>query len=386
VDAVIPARIRSFALSLVETYATLPFTLASGRGSRVRDTAGREYWDLYGGHAVTLLGHSHPAVTEAVHQQCEQLTFYSNVAPLDVRTRAAAKLAAFAPPGLGNVFFCNSGAEANENALKLAIQQTGRKRLASLTGGWHGRTLLALSVTTDEKITRPMDGLLCPTVRIRPNNIDDLVQIDESIAAMIVEPILSIAGIIELTAEYRTALCRRCSEVGALLIFDEIQTGMGRLGRPLAAGEHSVLPDFVTLAKGIANGIPMGAVLMHDRVASKVKPGDLGSTFGGGPVACAAMIAVLETLDHERLCEAAARLGNTMHDRLRVGPVEQVHGRGCLIGLRLKRPAKEVQKALLERGFITGTSADPMVLRLMPPITTPVEAIHALASALDTTQ
>lgn len=369
-------------MALVETYATLPFTLASGRGSRVRDAAGREYWDLYGGHAVTLLGHSHPAVTEAVHQQCERLTFYSNVAPLDVRTRGAERLCAFAPPGLGNVFFCNSGGEANENALKLAIQQTGRQRLGSLTGGWHGRTLLGLSVTTDDKITRPMEAVLCESVRVRPNEIDDLARLDDSIAAVIVEPILSIAGIIELTPEYRVALRRRCAEIGAKLIFDEIQTGMGRLGRPLAAGEHGVLPDFVTLAKGIANGIPMGAVLMSDAVAAKVKPGDLGSTFGGGPVACAAMIAVIETIERARLCDSAARLGQAMHEKLRVGPVQQVLGRGCLIGLRLDRPAKDVHGSLLERGFITGTSAAANVLRLMPPINTPVEAIDELATAL----
>ncbi|MBW7905698.1 MAG: aminotransferase class III-fold pyridoxal phosphate-dependent enzyme [Phycisphaerae bacterium] len=369
-------------MALVETYAVLPFTLANGRGARVRDTHGREYWDLYGGHAVTLLGHSHAAVCAALRAQAERLTFYSNVAPLEIRERAAQRLAAFAPRGLGHVFFCNSGAEANENALKLALQQTGRRRLAAMAGGWHGRTLLALSVTTDEKITRPLDGLLCSALRLRPNVLEDLAQIDASIAAVIVEPILSIAGVIELTPEYRGALRRRCAEAGALLIFDEIQTGMGRLGRPLAAGEHDVLPDFVTLAKGIANGVPMGAVLMSDAVAAKVKQGDLGSTFGGGPLACAAMLAVLDTIEREDLCERAARLGRAMHERLRVGPVCEVLGRGCLIGLRLCRPAKDVQKALLERGFITGTSADPSVLRLMPPINTPDEAIEAVAGAL----
>ena len=369
-------------MPLIQTYATLPFVLAAGRGARVTDADGREYWDLYGGHAVTLLGHSHPAVSAALREQAERLTFYSNVAPLEIRDRAAARLAAFAPPGLGHVFFCNSGAEANENALKLALQQTGRRRLAGLAGGWHGRTLLALSVTTDEKITRPLEGVLAGAVRLRPNKLHHPPRIHESIAAPIGEPLLRIPGGVGLTPEYRVALRRRCAEVGALLIFDEIQTGMGRLGRPLAAGEHDVLPDFVTLAKGLANGVPMGAVLMSGAVAAKVGKGDLGSTFGGGPLACAAMLAVLDTIEREDLCERAARLGRAMHERLRVGPVREVLGRGCLIGLRLGRPAKDVQKALLERGFITGTSADPSVLRLMPPINTPEEAIEAVAGAL----
>jgi acetylornithine/N-succinyldiaminopimelate aminotransferase len=256
--------------ALVNTYAQFPMTIASGSGARVRDDRGREYWDLYGGHAVALIGHSHPAVTRALAEQAERLTFYSNAAPLEIRARAAERLYEFAPDGLDRVFFCNSGSEANENALKLAIQQTGRKRIAALEGGFHGRTLLAVSATANDALRAPYYGLLCPTVRLQPNLVSDVDRIDREVAAVIVEPIQSMAGVVELTGEFLKALRQRCDEVGAWLIYDEVQTGMGRIGRPFAAGEHGVLPDLVTLAKGIANGVPLGAVFMTSRIADAV--------------------------------------------------------------------------------------------------------------------
>jgi acetylornithine/N-succinyldiaminopimelate aminotransferase len=370
--------------ALVETYAQFPMTLVEGRGARVRDTAGREYWDFYGGHAVALLGQAHPAVARALHAQAERLTFYSNVVPLDMRALAAERLCAFAPDGLEHVFFCNSGAEANENALKLTIQHTGRRHIAALHGAFHGRTLLALAATAKESLRRPFDGLLCPTLRLRPNELADVAQIDERIAAVIVEPILSTAGVVELQAEFLRALRQQCDAVGARLIYDEVQTGMGRLGRPLAAGEHGVLPDMVTLAKGIASGVPMGAVLMTPAVAAQVRMDDLGTTFGGGPLACAALLAVLETIEREKLIDHVRQLGERMRTALRIGPVQEVRGRGCLIGLRLAGEARPIQRQLLDHGFITGTSADPRVLRLLPPINLPLEAVDALAAALAT--
>ena len=368
--------------ALVEGYAQFPFTLASGAGARVRDTAGREYWDLYGGHAVALLGHAHPAVTEAFYRQARTLQFYSNAAPLEVRTQAAERLVAFAPPGLSRVFFCNSGAEANENALKTALRQTERRRIAALAGGFHGRTMLALAATADEKLRAPYDYLLCATERLRPNVVEDLDRLDQSIAAMIVEPVLSMAGVVELTESYLRALRERCDAVGALLIFDEVQTGFGRLGRPFAAGEHDVTPDMVTLAKGIANGVPMGAVLMSPACGARIRTGDLGTTFGGGPLACAALLAVLETIEREDLIARAAALGEHARRVLCTGSVYEVLGRGCLLGLCVAGSARRLQGHLLERGFITGTSADPHVLRLLPPLCAPSEALDELAAAL----
>jgi acetylornithine/succinyldiaminopimelate/putrescine aminotransferase len=370
--------------ALVDTYAQFPLRIVRGSGARLVDADGREYWDFYGAHAVALLGHSHEAVTRAAAEQMATLTFYSNVAPLEVRSRAAERLCRFAGACLEHVFFCNSGAEANENALKLAIQHTGRTRVAALDGGWHGRTLLALSATTEEKLSKPFADVLVESVRLRPNDASDtnLARIDERIAAIIVEPIQSIAGIVELRGEFLAALQRRCDAVGAYLIYDEVQTGMGRLGRPFAAGAFDVRPDIATSAKGIANGIPMAAVLMNRRVAERVRSGDLGSTFGGGPVACAALLAVIETIERDDLVARAAMLGERMRSALRIGAVRDVLGRGCLIGLRLDGEAKALQSKLMQQGFVTGTSADPHVLRLMPPINLPPQAIDELAAAL----
>lgn len=368
--------------ALVDTYKQLPFSIVAGRGSRVYDDRGREYWDLYGGHAVALIGHSHPAVLRAMGDQAEQLMFYSNVTPSGVRARAAEKLCLFAPEGLERVFFCNSGAEANENALKLAIQQTGRKKIAALQGAFHGRTLLSLAATSNEKLQAPYRELLCPTVRLRPNAAEDVAQIDHTVAAVIVEPIQSMAGVVELSDDYLRALRHRCDEVSALLVYDEIQTGMGRVGSPFAAGSNGVYPDIITLAKGIAGGVPMGAVLMTEHVGDKVGIGDLGTTFGGGPVVCAALLAVLETIEKERLVHHAADLGALAHSSLRRGPVLEVLGRGCLLGLRVEGNSVEIQQELLRRGFIIGSSSNPEVLRLLPPINTPKEAITAFSEAL----
>lgn len=368
--------------ALVDTYAQFPMTIEEGAGARVRDSEGRWYWDFYGGHAVALLGHAHPAVADAIDRQARRLLFYSNVVPLRVRTLAAERLAGFAPPGLNHVFFCNSGTEANENALKVAIQLTGRPCIAALSGAFHGRTLLALAGTDNAKLHAPVKDMLCTTVRLRPNHVEDASLVDSGTAAVILEPIQSMAGVVTLDEPFLTALRRRCDETGALLIYDEVQTGMGRLGRPFAAGEAGVTPDMLTLAKGIANGVPMGAVVMTAHVARNLGVGDLGTTFGGGPLACAAMLATIDTIERAELVAHAARLGTLIHNRMRVGPVEEVLGRGCLIGLRTRVPCKVVQEALRSRGFITGTSGDPFVLRLLPPINLPTEAVDELATAL----
>ncbi|MBL8878266.1 MAG: aminotransferase class III-fold pyridoxal phosphate-dependent enzyme [Phycisphaerales bacterium] len=368
--------------ALIDTYAQFPFEIVSGVGSRVRLRDGREMWDFYGGHAVCGIGHSHAAVADAIVRQARELAFYSNVVPLEIRTRAAERLVAFAGAGLRHVFFCNSGAEANENALKLAIQQTNREKIAVADGGWHGRTLLALSATTEEKLRKPFAKLLTESVRLKLNDLDDIRRIDDRVAAVIVEPIESIAGIVTLDPAFLAALRRRCDEIGALLVFDEIQTGVGRCGRAYIAGEHGTQPDIVTSAKSLANGFPVGAVLMNSRVGSRVAGGDLGSTFGGGPLACAAMLAVLDVIEREELIARAAQLGDRMRAALRIGPVCDVLGRGCLIGLRTTRPAKQIQAELFDLGFVTGTSADSHVLRLMPPMNLPFEAIDELGRAL----
>lgn len=369
---------------LAPTYAQMPITLVRGSGARVWDERGRAYWDFYGGHAVALIGHSHPAVADALAWQARELAFYSNIAPVPVRERAAQRLAALAPVELRHIFFCNSGAEANENALKLAIQQTGRQKIAALRGAFHGRTLLALAATDSASLKKCVEGLLCPAVRIEPNDLAGVHQVDASVAAIIVEPILSMAGVIELSPEFLKALRAQCDAVGAKLIYDEVQTGLGRLGTPFAAGTFGVVPDMVTLAKGLGNGVPVGAVLMHDAIAARVRVNDLGTTFGGNPLACAALDATLQVLERERLIRRAGELGWRMAQQLCVGPVTGVVGRGCLIGLHVRGNAKDLHQKLLQAGFITGTSGDPQVLRLLPPLNLPGEALDDLRMALQT--
>ena len=376
-DATVPA--------LLPTYTPFPFELAKGQGDRVFDAEGFDWLDFYGGHCVCATGHSHPKVVAAIAAQAESLLFYSSAGAMAVRERAAKRICDFA--GMDSVFFCNSGAEANENALKLALKLTGRKKLLAFKGGWHGRSLLCLSVTDDPPITKPYAKFLVPTRRLPFDDLRSLETADLSdIAAVILEPIQSMSGIRTASKPWLEALRARCDEAGALLVFDEIQTGMGRLGAPFAAQLHGVRPDLLTAAKGLASGVPMGAVLMSAEVASQLKPGDLGSTFGGGPLACAALEATLDVILGEGLMGRAASAAGWLREALKGSTVETVLGEGLLLGLRTPHAAA-LKKHLFARRILVGGSSDPAVLRLMPPLMVShgalqslVEAIHAFAA------
>ena len=366
--------------ALLPTYAPYPFPLVKGQGDRVFDDAGGAWWDFYGGHCVCATGHSHPAVVKAVADQAASLIFYSAAAALPVRDVAAERITAFS--GMDSVFFCNSGAEANENALKLALLLTGRKRLAAFDGGWHGRTLLALSVTDDPKITQPYADHLVPTLRLPFGDLDALAAADFSaIAGVILEPIQSMAGIKTATRPWFEALRAKCDATGTLLIFDEIQTGMGRLGVPFAAQFYGVRPDFMTSAKGLASGVPMGALLMTATVAAKLKGGDLGSTFGGGPLACAALIATVDAITGEGMMANAAQAAARLRQELAGSVVSEVLGEGLLLGLRSAHAAA-LKKHLLACHILVGGSGDATVLRLMPPLNLSDEALSALITAI----
>ena len=366
--------------ALLPTYAPYPFPLVRGEGDRVFDDAGQAWWDFYGGHCVCATGHSHPAVVKAVADQAATLLFYSAAADLPVRDEAAERITAFS--GMDSVFFCNSGAEANENALKLALLLTGRKHLGAFDGGWHGRTLLALSVTDDPKITQPYADQLVPTLRIPFGDLAALAAADFSdVAGVIVEPIQSMAGIKTASREWFQALRAKCDAAGTLLIFDEIQTGMGRLGVPFAAQFYGVRPDFMTSAKGLASGVPMGALLMTAEVAAKLKGGDLGSTFGGGPLACAALIATVEAITTEGMLANAAHAAARLRQELAGSVVTEVLGEGLLLGLHCAHAAA-LKKHLLARHILVGGSSDPTVLRLMPPLNLSNEALDALIAAI----
>ncbi len=366
--------------ALLPTYAPYPFPLVRGEGDRVFDDHGQAWWDFYGGHCVCATGHSHPAVVKAIAAQAATLLFYSAAATLPVRDRAATQITAFA--GMDSVFFCNSGAEANENALKMVLLLTGRKRLAAFEGGWHGRTLLALSVTDDPKITEPFADQLVPCLRMPFGDLAALDAADFSdIAGIIVEPIQSMAGIKTASREWFQALRAKCDAAGTLLIFDEIQTGMGRMGTPFAAQFYGVQPDLITSAKGLASGVPMGALLMTAAVASKLKGGDLGSTFGGGPLACAALLATVEVIEAEGLMGRASKAAARLRKELKDSIVNEVLGEGLLLGLRSAHAAA-LKKHLLARNILVGGSGDPTVLRLMPPLNVSDGALLALITAI----
>jgi acetylornithine/succinyldiaminopimelate/putrescine aminotransferase len=366
--------------ALLPTYAPYPFLLVRGEGDRVFDDRGQAWWDFYGGHCVCATGHSHPKVVKAVAAQAASLLFYSAAATLPVRDEAATRITAFA--GMASVFFCNSGAEANENALKVALLLTGRKKLAAFEGGWHGRTLLALSVTDDPKITEPFADQLVPCLRLPFGDLAALAATDFSdIAGVILEPIQSMAGIKTASREWFQALRAKCDASGTLLIFDEIQTGMGRLGTPFAAQFYCVRPDIITSAKGLASGVPMGALLMTAAVASKLKGGDLGSTFGGGPLACAALLATVDVIETEGLMANAEATAARLRRELAGSVVTAVLGEGLLLGLRSAHAAA-LKRYLMARNILVGGSGDPTVLRLMPPLNVSGEALQALVTAI----
>ncbi len=373
----------SLSTAELPTYTRWPVTIVRGEGSTVWDDSGKSYLDLYGGHAVAATGHCHPKVVRAIREQAGTLLFYSNVVALPVRARAARTIATQAPAPLSKVFFVNSGTEANENAMRLARRFTGRTDVLSFDGGFHGRTADAISAAGLAKY-REMGRPNVPGHRLAP--FGDLAAaeaaLDENVAAVLLEPIQSMAGVITAPASYLQGLRTLCDERGAKLIYDEVQTGFGRTGTFFYAGRHGVVPDLVALAKGIGSGVPMGAVLVSEEIAATVKPEDYGTTFGGGPLACAAAEATTRVILEEGL------LGNVRagSQRLKQGlaglpGVREVRGEGFLLGVALDKPARPARAALLSRGFLVGGSDLPDVLRLLPPLVLTAEEIDRFLEA-----
>jgi acetylornithine/N-succinyldiaminopimelate aminotransferase len=356
--------------ALLPVYAQFPVRPVSGHGSWLVDEEGNEWLDAYGGHAVAATGHSHPHVVRAIADQAASLLFYSTAVPHPLRERLAERLAALCPEPLGRVFFCNSGAEANENALHLARKATGRSRVVSVLGGWHGRTAATLACTDGERYEEAARRSGIPlSTRVAADDVAALEQaVDETVAAVILEPVQGLSGARDLSIEFLRAARRACDRSGAALLFDEVQCGVGRCGAFSAAEAVDVVPDALTFAKGFASGLPIGAVVATPALTPTITTGDLGSTFGGGPVPSAAALATLDVIEREGLIENAIRVGARLTRGARSLGVEQVSGRGLLLGLHLGRPAAEVQRALFARRIITGTASDPRVLRLLPPL------------------
>jgi len=369
------------------TYKKMPIVAERGEGVWVFASNGDRYLDLYGGHAVAGTGHCHPHVVKAIREQTAKLLFYSNLVYSEARARAAEKIVSVAPALLTKAFFCNSGTEANENAMRMARMATGRENIVTFTGGFHGRTADAISATFLGRY-REIGKPNVPGHREADfGDIDSVRAVaDESVAAIMLEPIQSMAGVRGAAPSFYRALRELCDERGIVLIYDEVQTGVGRTGDWFFAGSDAsdeVVPDMVTLAKALGSGVPVGACLVTERIASHIKENDLGTTFGGGMIAMAAVTATLEAIENDRMIENVRTVEAYLRERLKeVEQVVNVRGRGFLLGLEFADKAKPVHEAMLERKVITGTSNDPKVLRLLPPLCLKREEVDLFIEAL----
>lgn len=375
-----PGKPRDF---LAPVFAQYPLEVVSAEGVWLRNARGERVLDLYGGHAVAALGYGHPGWTEALTAQARSCNFQTNAIPMRVRVRAAERLVRFSQLDFTSVFFINSGAEANENALRLAFRMTSRPHVAAVEGAFHGRTAAAAAVTWGSDRwygfpRKPFDVSFMP----RGDAAAIATQVTERTAAVIVEPVQGLAGAVDLGRPYLEALRRRCDEVGALLIFDEVQCGLGRVGHPFAANLYGVMPDMLTVAKALGNGFPCAALLTSAKVSSTLSLGLLGTTYGGGPMACAAIEAVIEAIESEDLLENVRRVSDYIRRTCIVGPVQSSQGEGFLLGLRTSRPAKQIQAELLEGSILTGTATDGHILRLLPPFILREEHVDMLRDAL----
>lgn len=368
---------------LAPVFAQYPLPVVSAEGVWLNTADGRRVLDLYGGHAVAALGYGHPGWTRALAQQAQTLNFQSNAVPIDVRLRAAARLVRFSALDFNSVFFVNSGAEANENALKMAFTITGRSEVVALEQSFHGRTAAAGALTWGAAGKWYGFPRAPFEVRFIPRrDVAALAQITERTAAVLIEPVQGVGGAFDMGAEYLRALRTRCDATGTQLIFDEVQCGMGRTGHPFAANLYSVQPDMITTAKALGNGFPCAALLMTPKVAQAVKLDALGTTFGGGPMACAVIEAVIDAIENENLLAQVRRVSACIVERCQVGPIQGFQGAGFLAGLKTDRPARQVHQALLERNILTGTSGDPKILRLLPPFILQESHVELLREAL----
>lgn len=369
------------------TYKKMPIAAERGDGVWIYTSDGEKYLDLYGGHAVAGTGHCHPHVVKALREQSEKLLFYSNLVYSETRAKAAQKLVSVAPPELTKAFFCNSGTEANENAMRMARMFTGREKIVSFAGGFHGRTADAISATFLGKYREIGKPNVPGHVEAEFGNIESVRDVaDETVAAIILEPIQSMAGVRMAPPKFYRELRTLCDERGIVLIYDEVQTGVGRTGDWFFAGSDAsdtVVPDVVTLAKALGSGVPVGACLVREAIASKIKENDLGTTFGGGMLAMACVNATLEAIENDNMLANVRQVEEHLRERLKeVEQVVSVQGRGFLLGLEFADKAAPTHKSLLDRKIITGTSSDPRMLRLLPPLCLKTEEVDLLVDAL----
>ncbi len=364
--------------NLMDTYAPLPVSFERGEGVWLWDTQGNRYLDALSGVAVCNLGHAHPAVSKAIRTQAEKLLHTSNLYRIPLQQQLASELTSAA--GMEKAFFCNSGAEANEAAIKLARlygHQRGVKTPAIIvtTGSFHGRTMATLSATGNRKIQAGFEPLVRGFVRVEYNDLDAVRSIarnDPNVVAILVEPVQGEGGVRIPDENYLESLREICSQQEWLLMLDEVQTGMGRTGRMFAYQHYQLTPDVVTLAKGLGNGVPIGACLARGAAANVFQPGNHATTFGGNPLVCSAALAVVRTLQQQKLPLQAAALAARMLEKLRdalaeTPGVKEIRGKGMMFGIELDRPCSELVAAALEAGLLINVTASN-VIRLLPPL------------------
>lgn len=364
-------------------YAKREVVIVRGQGALLYDEQGREYIDCVGGQGVANLGHAHPLIAEAIAAQARTLISCPEMFYNDRRAELMARLTQLT--GLGRAFLCNSGAEAVEAALKFARASTARSEIVAALRGFHGRTLGALSATGNKKYREPFEPLLPGFVHVPYNNLEKLEEaISERTAAVILEVVQGEGGVYPGTREFLQGAQALCHKYGALFILDEVQTGFGRTGKMFALEHFDLQPDLLCVAKSIAGGVPMGAVLIGERVGS-LSPGMHGSTFGGNPLACAASLAALDVLQRERLPERAAELGEYLIARLKEiqSPlIREVRGLGLMVGIEIKQKVAPYLQALMERGVLA-LSAGLTVIRLLPPLVISRRQIDTVVEALE---
>ncbi|MFY0712582.1 aspartate aminotransferase family protein [Seonamhaeicola sp. NFXS20] len=370
-------------MPLFDVYPLYNVTPVSGKGIHVYDDKGTEYLDLYGGHAVISIGHAHPNYVEAVTKQVETLGFYSNAIQNPLQTQLANKLESLSGCKDYQLFLCNSGAEANENALKLASFKTGKKRVVAFSKGFHGRTSAAVAVTDNKNIIAPINAQQAVTI-LPLNDIEGVkAELEKGdVCAVIVEFIQGVGGLDQGSKEFLEQVFALCKANNTMFIADEVQSGYGRSGKFFAFQHYNVTPDIISIAKGMGNGFPIGGVLIHPDI--KAKYGMLGTTFGGNHLACAAGLAVLNTIEEEHLIDNVNQMSEYFIEKSKdISEIKNIKGRGLMIGLEFDFEVGELRKKLIyDYHIFTGGAANKKLLRILPPLNIEKSHINQFFDAL----
>lgn len=369
-------------MELFDVYPLFDIEPEIAKGCYVWDKQGKKYLDLYGGHAVISIGHSHKHYMDRIGDQLHKIGFYSNSIQNPLQQELADKLGKLSGYDDYKLFLCNSGAEANENAFKLASFYTGKKKIISFSKGFHGRTSLAVAATDNKNIVAPVNET-DNTVILPFNDEAELkAAFDDNVAAVVIEGVQGIGGVHLPTQSFLDTITALCKKHNALIILDEIQSGYGRTGKFFAHQHFNVKPDIISMAKGMGNGFPIGGIIIHPRI--EAKHGMLGTTFGGNHLACAAGLAVLEVIEDEGLIGNTEQVGkHLIYELKQVEGVEEVRGLGLMVGATFNQPVADIRKSLLfDHNIFTGSSSDKNTIRILPPLMVGMEEVNMFISAL----